>query len=152
MNALKRLLSTVAACVLLAGAAQAQHYVNVDEKGLALEGYDPVAYFTDNKPVKGKAEYSAEHQGAKYFFSSAEHKSMFEAEPDKYAPQFGGFCAYAVSKGYVAPINPVAFQIHDGHLLLQNSAYAMELFNKDEDGNYKAAVANWPKIESKKGL
>ncbi len=150
MKSFKRLLPTVAALALLAGAAHAQHYVNVDKQGLALEGYDPVAYFTDHKPVQGKKEFSAEHDGATYYFASAEHQSMFEAEPGKYAPQFGGFCAYAVSKGYVAPVNPSAFQIHDGHLLLQNSSYAMELFNQDEEGNYKAAVANWPKIAAKK--
>lgn len=151
MRGFKRLFCAVVALAALAGVAQAQRYVNVDAKGVALEGYDPVAYFTDKQPVKGKPEFSAEHNGAEYYFASAEHRSMFESDPEKYEPQFGGFCAYAVSKGYVAPVDPAAFQFHDGRLLLQNSSYAMKLFNQDEEGNYQSAVANWPKIEAAKG-
>jgi len=151
MRVLRRLFPAIIALAALAGTVQAQHYVNVDGKGVALKGYDPVAYFTDNRPVKGKPAFAASHNGATYHFSSAEHQAMFEADPEKYAPQFGGFCAFAVSKGSVAPIDPAAFQIYDGHLLLQNSSYVLKLFNKDKEGNYKAAVANWPKIEASKG-
>lgn len=147
MNMLK-VFSAAAVAAAIMALAHAQSGVNVDGTGLALQGYDPVAYFTQNRPVKGKPEHSAEHEGARYQFFSRENLEKFQADPEKYAPQFGGYCAYAVSKGYVAPIDVNAFQIHSGRLLLQNSDYAKRLFNQDEEGNYRAAVANWPKVRA----
>src|SRR5260370_18475428 len=95
--------------------------VNVDENGVALQGYDPVAYFTDGRPVKGTQELAASYNGATYYFVSAEHKAQFKREPGKYAPSFGGFCAFAVSRGTTAPPSVDAFQISNCHLVLQNT-------------------------------
>ena len=73
--------------------------VNVDAKGVAIKGYDPVAYFTDSKPVKGDEKFQSTYQGATYDFASSEHKALFDKDPAKYAPQFGGYCAYGAAKG-----------------------------------------------------
>src|SRR3974390_3790281 len=78
--------------------AQTKSLLNLDKNGLALQGYDPVAFFTDNKPVKGKADLKSVYQGAIYYFASTENKASFDKEPAKYEPAFGGYCAYGVSR------------------------------------------------------
>jgi YHS domain-containing protein len=132
-------------------AAQTKILLNLDKAGLAIQGYDPVAFFTDGKPLKGKPEFPARHNGAIYYFASKEHRDLFKADPRKYEPQFGGFCAYAVSRGYTAKIDPEAFQIVDGRLLLQYSKGVRDDFNKDTKGNLAKADANWPDLLEKKG-
>ncbi len=86
--------------------------------GVAINGYDPVAYFTMEEPVKGDAAFSSEWNGATVQFASAENKSMFDANPDKYAPLYGGYCAYAVSKGYTATTDPAAWSVVEDQLYL----------------------------------
>lgn len=125
--------------------------VNVDKAGIALKGYDPVAYFTDNAPVKGQPQFSSMYNGATYYFATAEHKKTFDASPAKYEPQFGGFCAYGVSKGYTVKIEPDAFQVVDGRLLLQYDKSVRERFRQDTSGNLKRADSNWPTILEKQG-
>jgi YHS domain-containing protein len=124
----------------------AQNAVNTDKSGLGLKGYDPVAYFTRAAAVKGDPQFTAAYEGVTYRFSSAGNKAVFESSPAKYAPQFGGYCAWAVSQGYTAPIDPNAFQIVDGRLLLQYSLGIREKFGKDTAGNLAKADANWPKV------
>jgi glc operon protein GlcG len=125
--------------------------VNVNRKGVAILGYDPVAYFTDHKPVKGKGEFESAYDGALYHFASKEHREMFENEPTKYVPQFGGYCAYAASINKVSPINPQFWQIEDGRLLLQHTRKAYDLFNQDTQGNLNKADANWPGLVERFG-
>jgi YHS domain-containing protein len=125
--------------------------LNLDNTGLAIQGYDPVAFFTDGKPVKGKPEVSARMHGALYFFASKEHRDIFKADPAKYEPSFGGYCAYGVSRGKLVEIDVEAFQIVDGHLLLQYSKGVREDFNKDSNGNLAKANANWTGLVDKKG-
>ena len=125
--------------------------VNVNASGVAIEGYDPVAYFTDSKAVKGDGKFQSSYNGATYDFASAEHKATFDKDPVKYAPQFGGFCAYGVAQGHESRIDPNAFQIVDGRLLLQYSMGVRDKFNQDKDGNLKKAAANWPSLVEKKG-
>ena len=136
------------ALVIAAGSANTR-YVNVDRDGLALQGYDPVAYFTDGKPVKGDANFVATYEGATYRFASAEHKATFEREPAKHAPQFGGFCAYAVSINKTASIDPNFWEIVDGRLLLQHNKKAWDLWHKDGTGNLQKADMNWPGIAAR---
>jgi len=124
---------------------------NVDRTGLGIKGYDPVAYFTDNAPILGSSQFQTTFDGVIYHFNSAAHKEAFDANPEKYAPQFGGFCAYGVSKGSTVSIDPAAFQIVDGRLLLQYSRGIRETFNKDSVGNLKKADANWILLLDKKG-
>lgn len=113
---------------------------------VAINGFDPVAYFTEEKPVKGDASHSAEFNGAKWYFSSAENKAAFEAAPADYAPQFGGYCAYAVSRGYTAPTDPEAWSVHEGKLYLNFSLRARELWSQDIPGNIAKGEANWPAV------
>lgn len=146
--------SIIAAGVLalaLISTVWAKSLVNVDRNGVALKGYDPVAYFTDNKAVKGDAQFQSKAGGVTYFFASAGNKATFDANPIKYEPQFGGFCAWAVSRGYTAPIDPNAFQIVNGRLLLQYSLKVRKDFSADTEGNLAKADANWPSIVEKKG-
>ena len=127
--------------------AQAQ---NLDKAGRALQGYDPVAFFTKGKPVKGNPAISSKINGATYFFGSAEDKELFDKDPAKYMPQFGGYCAYGVSKGDLVKIEVDAFQIVDGRLLLQYDKSIRDKFNKDTKTNLKTADANWPTVSKKK--
>lgn len=120
--------------------------VNIDDKNVIIEGYDPVAYFTVNKPVKGLPGFSVEHQGAVYWFSSGENAALFKANPKKYAPQYGGFCGYAVSIGKLRPVDPAIYQIEDGRLILQHTQEAYRLFNKNLKENTAKADNNWPGI------
>jgi len=127
--------------------AQAQ---NLDKTGRALQGYDPVAFFTQGKPVKGNPAISSKINGATYHFASAEDKAAFDKDPTKYIPQFGGYCAYGVSKGDLVKIEVDAFQIVDGRLLLQYNKSIRDKFNKDPQANLKTADANWPTVSKKK--
>ena len=120
--------------------------------GLAIQGYDPVAYFTDNKAVKGSTQYSSEYDGAKYFFANEEHKGLFDANPDKYAPAYGGYCGYAASINRLSPISPEWFQIEDGKLILQHNKKAFDLFNRELKENVAKADANWPGLVARNGV
>lgn len=124
---------------------------NVDDNGLAIQGYDPVAFFTDGKPVHGTPQFTSVFHGARYQFASAEHKAMFDADPAKYEPQFGGYCAWGVKKGSLYPVKIEAFQIVNGRLLLQYDFSAREQFNKDTLGNLDRADQNWPGLVEKQG-
>src|SRR6266480_2119099 len=101
--------------------AQTKTLFNLDKNGVAIQGYDPVAFFTDNKPVMGKPEFPSRHNGALYYFVSKEHRELFKGDPAKYEPVFGGYCAYGVSKGKLLEVDVEAFQIVNGRLLLQYS-------------------------------
>lgn len=143
-------LALVAALPLAALAAEAKPLVNVNKQGVLVDGYDVVAYFTDGAPLQGSAEFSSSHGGATYWFASAEHKAQFDADPARYAPAFGGFCAYAVSRKGLRPIDPAIFHFVEGRLFLQHTKKAYDLFERDEPGNTKRAYANWPGLEKKK--
>ena len=141
---LSLMFALVLAAFVLAGAAVAGP-VNVDANGLALEGHDPVAYFTEGKPVKGKASISAKHDGATYHFASAENQAVFAAMPDKYAPQYGGFCAYGLAKGSKAPVEVDKFKVVDGKLYLNFNGDIQSRWNKDIAGYISKADENWIK-------
>ena len=125
--------------------------LNLDKDGVAIQGYDPVAFFTAKAPVPGKQEFASERHGAVYRFHSAKNKALFDADPAKYEPQFGGYCAYGVSRGALAPIKIEAWQIVDGRLLMQKSLSIRDSFNEDTKANLEKADANWPKLVEKKG-
>lgn len=125
--------------------------VNLDQDGVAIQGYDPVAYFTDNKPIQGDAKFRSNYGGAAYYFASAEHKAAFDAAPAKYTPQFGGYCAYAASIDTISPIDPKFFEIVDGRLLLQHNQRAWDAWHKDAAGNLVKADKNWPGLVAKDG-
>lgn len=115
---------------------------------MAIEGYDPVAYFIDGRPVEGKAEYSHEWMGATWRFASAAHRDTFAADPERYAPQYGGFCAWAVSQGYTAEIDPAAWHIEGGRLYLNYSKSVQARWAQDIPGNIAKADGHWPAIRA----
>lgn len=114
--------------------------------GVAIDGWDPVAYFTDGKPVEGSKAYSFEWNGATWRFASAAHRDLFAQAPEKYAPQYGGYCAWAVSQGYTADIDPEAWKIEDGRLFLNYSLEVQKKWAADLPGNVAKGDANWPKL------
>src|SRR6266852_8746439 len=116
---MKTIIKSLAALVLLSASVFAGEMVNVSgASNAAVSGYDPVAFFTDAKPVNGSPFITAEYQGATYFFASEEHKKMFTEHADRYAPQFGGFCAYGVALGKLFPVDINTWQVRDGKLYL----------------------------------
>jgi len=131
--------------------AQTKSLLNLDKNGVAIQGYDPVGFFTDNKPVKGDTKFVAKRDGAIYLFASKEHQAMFTKDPAKYEPAFGGYCAYGVSRNKLVDIDVEASQVVDGKLLLQYSKGVRDDFNKDVKGNLAKADANWPTLTAKKG-
>lgn len=119
--------------------------------GKAIRGYDPVAYFTEGKPVEGDSAFTYKWMGATWRFASAENRDSFAARPEKYAPQYGGYCAWAVSQGYTASTDPQAWTIVDGKLYLN---YSISVRRQWLDGGVAELIqqgdANWPGL--KKGL
>jgi YHS domain-containing protein len=144
----------VVACWLLAACAtppaKISHEKLVDEinnrQGLALRGYDPVAYFTDKKPTAGSPDINYEWKGATYRFATAEHRDLFAASPEHYAPQFGGYCAFAVSLGTTADGDPFQWAVDDDRLFVNNNAIAAKLWNRSRSRNIRQGVTNWPLI------
>ena len=127
----------------------AEKPVNTTFFGVAIKGYDAVAYFTDAKPVEGSSDFTSEWNGATWRFASAAHRDLFKGSPDKYAPQYGGYCAWAVSQGYTANIDPAAWAIVDGKLYLNYSREVQKTWQGDVPGNITKADANWPKLLKK---
>ncbi len=136
------LLFTVAAASLLAQTKVSA--INQDKQGVAIRGYDPVAYFTDGKPVKGDPKVTQTWGGATWQFATAAHRDMFAQMPEKYSPQYGGYCAYAVSKNYTAEVDPNAWKVVDGKLYLNYSLDIRETWQKDQAQRIVAADKNWP--------
>lgn len=122
--------------------------VNVDQNTVAIKGYDPVAYFTMNKPTQGNSAYTANYDGATYWFSSVDNQKMFKSNPEKYAPQFGGYCAFGVSKGYKYDIEPEAFEIVDGKLYLNLNKKVQGIWTKNKDELIVEAKDYWNDIEN----
>lgn len=131
-----------------AGSATAQQ-VFVD-KGAAIKGYDPVAYFLEGKPVAGSPQFTHPWNGAEWRFASAANRDKFAAEPEKFAPQYGGFCAYGLSQGYKVKIEPDAWRIVDGKLYLNYDQSVQQTWVKDIPGYVAKADANWPKLRDKR--
>lgn len=117
-------------------------------RGGAIKGYDPVAYFTEGKPVRGEKAHSVEWMGATWRFASADNKARFEADPAAFAPQYGGYCAWAVSEGYTASIDPDAWHIENGKLYLNYSKSVQRNWSKDIPGNISKGDTNWPGIKA----
>lgn len=112
----------------------------------ALSGYDTVAYFTENKPVKGNSNYSTEYMGAEWLFASQENLELFEANPEKYAPEYGGYCAYAVATGTTAKGDPEQWEIVDDKLYLNVNAKIKKRWSAKKDTYIPKADANWPTV------
>jgi len=134
------------AAILLSPVAFAQKPTVYSDRNGAIRGHDPVAYFDRNGPAKGSKQFSHAWRGATWYFASAENREKFAADPERYAPQYGGYCAYAVAQGYTADIDPAAWSIVDGKLFLNYSLGVRERWNKDIPGHIRKADANWPAV------
>jgi YHS domain-containing protein len=112
--------------------------------GVGLKGYDPVAYFVNGRPTKGTEQYSYVWKGVTYWFASKDNLTRFKADPDKYLPQYGGYCAYAMSLNRIADIDPSRWAVVDGKLYLNNGYLAQALWSRNKRGNIDSADQNWP--------
>jgi len=148
-RAFMALAASVPATGLLSGAAHAGSPEIYAPGGIAINGYDPVAYFTDGMPVKGVDEFTYEWKGATWRFSSADNRDAFAADPVAYAPRYGGYCAYAVSKGGTASTEPDAWRVHEGRLYLNYSLRVRSIWENDIPGNIAKADVNWPGVLDK---
>ena len=119
------------------------------EGGVAVRGTDVVAYVTEGRPVPGRAAFTQMWQGATWRFASAANRDRFAADPARYAPAYGGFCAYAVSEGYTAPIDPAAWKIVDGRLYLNYDRSVQRRWARDIPGRIARADANWPGLSAR---
>ena len=156
---MKRMFLILTASLALGAAALGDHasshaktLVLKNKEGAAILGYDPVAYFALGKPAKGNPKFKSNYDGANYYFASAESKAMFDANPGKYAPAYGGYCGYAASINRLSPISPDWWQLVDGRLVLQHNKKAFDLFNKDLNGNTVKADQNWPGLVARNGV
>jgi YHS domain-containing protein len=113
----------------------------------AIDGYDVVAYFTEAKPLKGNQEFSHQWEGATWYFTSAKHRDLFKADPKKYAPAFGGFCAYGVSQGYKVKVEADAWDIVDGILYLNYNTEVQKSWKTDKAGYIAKAKSSWTNIK-----
>jgi len=147
-NVMKRLLLlALGFCALCAPLTlRAEKPVNTTFTGVAIKGYDPVAYFIASKPIKGSSDFAYDWNGAEWRFESAANRDLFKADPVKYAPQYGGYCAWAVSRGYTAGIDPDAWKIVNHRLYLNYSTKVQAQWSADIPGNIAKAEENWPKL------
>src|SRR5690606_13006433 len=140
----RRICTAVLAGGIVAGLAGAGYFMArpalaldpvFSEDGLAIHGYDPVAYFSEGRPVEGKAEFTHTYEGTEWRFATAANRDAFAADPARYAPQYGGYCAWAVSQGYTAPIDPDAWRIEGGQLYLNYSRSVQRDWAEDNPGH-----------------
>lgn len=146
---LKTFMQTVAALACLAAipALAARSVVNTGESGnVAIRGTDSVAYFSLGRAVPGSPDFQASWHGAVWYFASAMNRDLFAADPERYAPRYGGYCAYALARGELSDIDPAAFTIHGGKLYLHCSDKARDAWLEDPDGYIAKADALWPGV------
>ena len=144
LNRFFRLIA-ITAVSLMSTTVLAGNFFETD--GVALHGYDPVAYFVAAEPQKGQSQYSYEYQGSKFYFASEANRRAFMEAPEKYAPQFGGYCAYGTSQGYKVSTQPDAFAIVKDKLYLNYNKQVQGIWQKDVPGNIERAEKNWPEVQ-----
>ncbi|TAG02988.1 MAG: tat pathway signal sequence domain protein [Betaproteobacteria bacterium] len=145
-NLLKNGIAALIAITATIAFAQSQ---NVDSKGVAMKGFDPVSYFVDAKPSQGMETFMAKHEGATYLFSSEKNRDLFIAQPAKYTPQYGGFCAFGAAKGGKFEIDPIAYTVVDNKLYLNKNKTVQKLWTADVPGFISQADRNWPQLPNK---
>jgi len=146
MRISKNVLLMLGLACMTAVAASPSDPINKNGSGVAIKGYDPVAYFTLSKPVKGSSAFTHQWMGATWWFASAEDRDQFVKEPEKFAPKYGGYCAYGVSQGHTAPIDPEAWTIIDGKLYLNYSQGVKKTWSSDIPKYIEQAEKKWPEL------
>ena len=135
--------------LLVTVSAGAQQSATFIKAGTAIQGYDPVAYFTEGKPVKGDEKFNLKWNDATWLFSSQQNLDSFKLNPSKFTPQYGGYCAYGMSEGHKAPTAPDAWTIVDGKLYLNYSAGVKKMWSKEPEKRIVAADKNWTSVKDK---
>lgn len=138
---------SITVCVFMFSASLAWATQFFEKNSLAIDGYDPVAYFTEHKPVKGAPEFRTDFQGWTFQFVSAAHRDAFVVNPERFIPQYGGYCAYGMARGYKAKIDPVAFSVVHDKLYLNYNEAIRSRWVSDIPGYIKQADANWPEVQ-----
>ena len=138
--------ATLLLLTTLSASTYAQKSEIFTNKGIAVKGYDVVAYFEESKPVKGSKEHQLKWKDAIWYFSSAENLAKFKEEPQRFAPQYGGYCAYAVANGSTAPIDPDAWSIVDNKLYLNFNKSIQKKWEANTTQHINQADQNWPKV------
>jgi hypothetical protein len=146
---MKKIAVLAVAFVFAGMAAFAQKSSTFIYEGKAIRGYDPVAYFTESKPVKGYDSLTLKWNDANWYFSSGKNLSLFKANPGKYAPQYGGYCAYGLSGGHKAKTEPDAWTIDNGKLYLNYNLDVKKEWNKNRQERIEKADKNWPSLKDK---
>ena len=144
MHLLKRFAAALVGLLLVSQVAFTGDFFEVD--GVALRGYDVVSYFDANQPTKGLSAYSHEYRGSTFLFASDANLKKFVAQPEKFAPQYGGFCALGTANGYKVKTEPDAFKVVDGKLYLNYNRKVLEIWTRDPPGYITRADKNWPQV------
>ncbi len=145
---MKRLLSFTL-LIAFTSLAQAQTPAYCNQNGVAIKGYDAVAYFKDSAAIAGNKQFSYTWQNTEWYFKNQANLDAFKAAPEKYAPQFGGYCAYGVSQDHKSPTDPTAFTILNNKLYLNYNPKVKTLWMKNTSGNIEKAETNWPALKDK---
>lgn len=146
---MKKILLILSIALLAGISSFAQQSATFIQSGKAIRGYDPVAYFTESKPVKGNDKLMYKWNNANWYFSSQKNLDLFKANPEKYAPQYGGYCAFGLSNGYKAPTDADAWTIDNGKLYLNYNLDVRKEWNKDRQQRIEKADKNWPEVKDK---
>lgn len=146
---MKKTLSTLILAIFILLGAHAQKSPVYIDHGKAIHGYDPVAFFTQSKPVMGKDSLMYQWSGATWYFADRKNLESFKAAPEKYAPQYGGYCAFGTAYGHKAPTEVETWTVLDGKLYFNNSQKVKGMWDKDRPGFIKKANDNWPMIKDK---
>lgn len=141
--------SCIATCLILGPVALPGQPPTYAVEGVAVNGYDVVAYFTEGEPVEGSATYATTLDGVEWRFATKEHLDLFKANPGRYLPQFGGWCAYGVSNNYKAPTKPDAWTIVDDKLYLNYNKNVRKTWLSERNARIRAAEENWTTLKSK---
>ena len=153
MARILRLLPLVLALSLVAAAPSLAHAVAPINasffSNVAIEGTDPVAFFTEGRVVAGRSDITTTYRGAVWQFATAEHRDMFTQDPERFAPQYGGYCAYGMTVGQKVPIDPEAWSIVEGKLYLNTSLKVHELWSVDPASNIATADSKWPSVKDR---
>lgn len=135
--------------VALCGSASAQQAVPGGEPRVALKGYDPISYFTDGKPEQGSKEFTFAFDDTTYWFMSAEHRDKFASDPERYAPQFDGYCAIQLSRGHKVEADPQAWAITNGKLYVFSMVKGIKKFQHESVAIIEKAKENWPQFHGR---
>lgn len=145
-NLIKTLLAS-ATLFVSASSFAADIDMNADKHNVSIKGYDTVAYFTEGKPVRGSSEFTATYKNTTFHFSSAENRDLFNSDQEKYAPQYGGFCAMGVAMNQKFDVDPEAWKVVEGKLYLNYNKDVQKAWLRDVPGNLETAEQNWPELK-----